>query len=87
MLGVRRTSVTEVARRMQDQGIITYARGIITILDRPGLEKLSCECYQTLREHGSLRDRPDLVVTFDDFGRIVDLDRHYGLEATYVEGD
>jgi len=41
--------------------------------------------YQTLREHGSLRDRPDLVVTFDDFGRIVDLDRHYGLEATYVE--
>jgi CRP-like cAMP-binding protein len=51
MLGVRRTSVTEVARRMQDQGIITYARGVITILDRPGLEKLSCECYQTLLEH------------------------------------
>jgi methylisocitrate lyase len=41
--------------------------------------------YQTLREEGSLRDRPDLVVTFDDFGRIVDLDRHYGLEATYVD--
>jgi hypothetical protein len=36
---------------MQDQGIITYARGVITILDRPGLEKLSCECYQTLLEH------------------------------------
>jgi CRP-like cAMP-binding protein len=51
MLGVRRTSVTEVARRMQDQGIITYARGVITILDRPGLEKLSCECYQTLLDH------------------------------------
>jgi len=51
MLGVRRTSVTEVARRMQDQGIITYARGVITILDRPALEKLSCECYQTLLEH------------------------------------
>ena len=51
MLGVRRTSVTEVARRMQDQGIITYTRGVITILDRPGLEKLSCECYQTLLEH------------------------------------
>jgi CRP-like cAMP-binding protein len=51
MLGVRRTSVTEVAGRMQDQGIITYARGVITIVDRPGLEKLSCECYQTLLEH------------------------------------
>jgi CRP-like cAMP-binding protein len=51
MLGVRRTSVTEVARRMQDQGVITYARGVITILDRANLEKLSCECYQTLLEH------------------------------------
>jgi len=43
--------------------------------------------YQTLREHGSLRDHLDLVVTFDDFNRVVDLDRHYRLEATYVEGD
>lgn len=51
MLGVRRTSVTEVARKMQERGIITYARGVITILDRPALERLSCECYQTLLEH------------------------------------
>jgi methylisocitrate lyase len=42
---------------------------------------------QTLREQGSLRDHLDLVVTFDDFNRVVDLDRHYGLEATYVEPD
>ena len=41
--------------------------------------------YQTLREQGSLRDHLDLVVTFDDFNRVVDLDRHYGLEARYVE--
>ncbi|MBV9412104.1 MAG: isocitrate lyase/PEP mutase family protein [Acidimicrobiia bacterium] len=41
--------------------------------------------YQTLREEGSLRDHPDLVFTFDDFNRVVDLDRHYRLEATYVE--
>jgi 2-methylisocitrate lyase-like PEP mutase family enzyme len=41
--------------------------------------------YQTLREQGSLRDHLDLVVTFDDFNRVVDLDRHYRLEATYVE--
>jgi len=43
--------------------------------------------YQTLREAGSLRDHLDLVVTFDEFNRVVDLDRHYGLEATYVTSD
>jgi CRP-like cAMP-binding protein len=50
MLGVRRTSVTEVARRMQEKGVITYARGVIKILDRTALERLSCECYATLVE-------------------------------------
>jgi 2-methylisocitrate lyase-like PEP mutase family enzyme len=43
--------------------------------------------YQTLREQGSLRDHLDLVVTFDHFNRVVDLDRHYRLEATYVAPD
>jgi len=33
------------------QGVITYARGVITILDRPALERLSCECYETLLEY------------------------------------
>jgi CRP-like cAMP-binding protein len=51
MLGVRRTSVTEVAGKIQDQGIITYSRGVIKILDRDALERMSCECYQTLVEH------------------------------------
>jgi methylisocitrate lyase len=41
--------------------------------------------YQTLREKGSLRDDLDLVLTFDDFNRVVELDRHYGLEAEYSE--
>jgi CRP-like cAMP-binding protein len=50
MLGVRRTSVTDVARKMQDRGVITYSRGVITILDRQALEQLSCECYQSLIE-------------------------------------
>jgi CRP-like cAMP-binding protein len=50
MLGVRRTSVTEVARKIQDKGAITYARGVITILDRAQLERFSCECYATLIE-------------------------------------
>jgi CRP-like cAMP-binding protein len=48
MLGVRRTSVTEVASKMQTAGVITYSRGVIRILNRPTLEKISCECYQTL---------------------------------------
>ena len=48
MLGVRRTSVTEVAGKLQNEGVITYSRGVIRIVDRPGLERLSCECYQTL---------------------------------------
>jgi CRP-like cAMP-binding protein len=50
MLGVRRTSVTEVASKIQITGAINYSRGIINILDRPALEKMSCECYQTLLE-------------------------------------
>jgi hypothetical protein len=48
MLGVRRTSVTEVAIKIQITGAINYSRGVINILDRPALEKMSCECYQTL---------------------------------------
>jgi len=51
MLGVRRTSVTEVAGKLQHEGVITYSRGVIRIVDRAGLERLSCECYQTLLDH------------------------------------
>ena len=40
--------------------------------------------YETLHEHGTLRDHLDLVTTFDDFGRVVDLERHYRLEAEYA---
>jgi CRP-like cAMP-binding protein len=49
MLSVRRSSVTEVAKRLQSLGLIKYARGRTTILDRRGLEKLSCECYGVVR--------------------------------------
>ena len=48
MLGVRRTSVTEVASKVQAAGAITYSRGVINILDRPALMRMSCECYETL---------------------------------------
>ena len=48
MLGVRRTSVTEVASKVQAAGAISYSRGVIKILDRPALMRMSCECYETL---------------------------------------
>jgi CRP-like cAMP-binding protein len=51
MLGVRRTSVTEVASNIQKLGAIAYSRGVIQIVDRPALERLACECYRTLLEH------------------------------------
>ena len=54
MLGVRRTSVTEIAGQIQAHGLISYARGMITILDRKDLEKRSCECFQTLLDQSAM---------------------------------
>jgi CRP-like cAMP-binding protein len=53
MLGVRRTSVTEVARKVQNAGAITYSRGVIKILDRAALARMSCECYETLLDQSA----------------------------------
>lgn len=49
MLGVRREGVTEAAGKLQRQGVIEYSRGHITVLDRPRLERLSCECYRVVK--------------------------------------
>jgi CRP-like cAMP-binding protein len=49
MLGVRREGVTEAAGKLQDAGVISYRRGHIKVLDRPKLEKMSCECYEVVR--------------------------------------
>jgi CRP-like cAMP-binding protein len=50
MLGVRRSSVTEVLQSIQQQGLIRYGKGIITVLNREGLEELACECYRCVRD-------------------------------------
>jgi CRP-like cAMP-binding protein len=50
MLGVRREGVTESALKLQSAGLIRYARGHITVLDRPGLEKRTCECYAVVKK-------------------------------------
>ena len=49
MLGVRREGVTEGALKLQRAGLIRYARGHVTVLDRPGLEKRTCECYAVVK--------------------------------------
>jgi CRP-like cAMP-binding protein len=50
MLGVRREGVTEAAGKLQKQGVIRYGRGQITVLDRPKLERLACECYAVVKK-------------------------------------
>jgi CRP-like cAMP-binding protein len=49
MLGVRREGVTEAAGKLQNEGAIVYRRGRITVLDRPKLERLCCECYAVVK--------------------------------------
>jgi len=49
MLGVQRTTVTAVARALQEKGAIRYRRGVVDIIDRPVLEALACECYGVIR--------------------------------------
>jgi CRP-like cAMP-binding protein len=53
MLGVRREGVTEAAGKLQQAGVIEYSRGKITVLDRPKLETIVCECYEVVRRESA----------------------------------
>lgn len=54
MLGVRRASVTEAFGKLQKQGLIHHAHGMMTILDRAGMEAVACECYRVVKEEFNL---------------------------------
>jgi CRP-like cAMP-binding protein len=50
MLGARRATITEAMGPLQQAGLITYSRGIVRVVDRAGLEAVSCECYRIIRD-------------------------------------
>jgi Mn-dependent DtxR family transcriptional regulator len=52
MLGVTRSVVTRAAGRLQQEEMIRYTRGRVTVLDRRGLEAAACECYGVVKAHG-----------------------------------
>jgi CRP-like cAMP-binding protein len=70
MLGTNRKSVTLAAQSLKTAGLISYYRGTITVLDRPGLEKASCECYAIVRERfDAFLTPPATAVQGDTKGR------------------
>ncbi len=54
MLGVRREGVTKAAYKLQELGVISYKRGMITVINRPKLESLSCECYAAVKKEAEM---------------------------------
>ncbi len=76
MLGVRREGVTEAAGMLHKAGIIDYHRGLITVIDRPGLEKLSCECYKVMKRES------DRLMQFTR--PRIELTRRYSITPDYI---
>jgi CRP-like cAMP-binding protein len=64
MLGTARTTVTVIAGEFQRRNLIEYSRGKIRLIDRPGLEALSCECYRVVRSH--LEDYEEFSANLSD---------------------
>jgi CRP-like cAMP-binding protein len=62
ILGVRRSSVSDAAGKLQKDGLIRYERGHISVLDRPGLERRACECYEVVKKEYE-RLLPDVKAT------------------------
>jgi len=62
MLGVRREGVTTAAGKLQTLGVIKYARGRITVIDRPKLEELSCERYAVVKQETDRLQSPHALV-------------------------
>lgn len=77
MLGVRRATVSETASQLQQAGLISYTRGRVTVLDRPGLERAACECYgiieSTFARILDLRSKPNVLegMTFSVEGKSI----------------
>jgi CRP-like cAMP-binding protein len=70
MLGANRKSVTLAAQSLQKAGLISYNRGTIKVLDRPGLERASCECYGIVKERfDAFLSPPSTAVQGDTKGR------------------
>ena len=70
MLGANRKSVTIAAQSLQTAGLISYNRGTIKVLNRPGLERASCECYRIVRERfDAFLTPPSTAVHGDTKGR------------------
>jgi hypothetical protein len=70
MLGANRKSVTLAAQSLQTAGLISYYRGNITVHNRPGLEKASCECYAIVKERfDAFLTPPSSAVQGDTKGR------------------
>jgi DNA-binding transcriptional regulator YhcF (GntR family) len=51
LLGVQRTTVNAVVQMLEGEGLIATGRGVIRVVDRTGLKRRSCECYQRLEDH------------------------------------
>jgi CRP-like cAMP-binding protein len=59
MLGARRPTVSQVARRLSGEGLIRYTRGVMQILDRPRLEAVSCQCYAIVKAQFDILTRDE----------------------------